>query len=292
MFAGRYFGARHFGARYFGKLGLVVDSAHFGSRFFGPRYFGSRYFSSNGRSEDFAITETAGVSLAGSALVSASGISFGADFAITETAGLSLAGSASLTTAISFENEVFYITPPLPLGGLSGTVTLAAGIVITAPVPGFGSYFGRRHFGRRYFGPRYFGSPAGFGIQVTSGLGLTGTLTAAGGIATAIGIAPSTLGLTGTALVTADVSAGDPKPATSVGGFVANRSRGRNYIVKGRRYYDITEEELKAVLATEFERVKRSQIKVKDPGEKVKTIPSATWQQVKPDDEEDILLLL
>ena len=232
MFAGRYFGARHFGARYFGKLGLVVDSAHFGSRFFGPRYFGSRFFSSNGRAEDFAITQTAGVVLAGELLASSAKVDFGVDFELTQTRGLELSAALTADTAFTYENEVFYFTPPLAVSGMSGALTLAAGIVITAPVPGFGGHFGRRHFGARYFGPRFFGSPSAFALQVTGGLGLTGTLTAAGGIATTIGVAPTTLGLNGTALLTAGLSTGGappppppPTPPTGGGGYGVDLKR-------------------------------------------------------------------
>lgn len=200
MFGGRYFGARHFGSRYFGKHGLVLDGAYFGQRHYGSRYFGKRYFGNNAYTEAFPITQTAGVGLSGALQTASGGLTFGADFAFTQVTGLSLTGTmAASSSGFSFDGEVFYFTPPLSVQVLAGTLQLTADVQITAPAPGFGGYYGRRYFGGRQFGARYFGSPVSWSLTQTAGLGLTGTLTTAGGISTTLAIAQTnTLGLTGT----------------------------------------------------------------------------------------------
>ena len=201
MFGGRYFGARHFGSRFFGKHGVVLDGAYFGQRHYGSRYFGKRYFGNNAYTEAFPITQTAGVGLSGALQTASGGLTFGADFAFTQVTGLALTGTmAASSSGFSFDSEVFYFTPPLEVTTLAGTLQLTADVQITAPAPGFGGYYGRRYFGGREFGARYFGSPVSWSLTQTAGLGLTGTLTTAGGsISTTLAmVQTNTIGLTGT----------------------------------------------------------------------------------------------
>lgn len=238
MFGGRYFGGRYFGRRYFGKAGLVLDGAHFGARYFGPRYFGSGYFGSNGRREAFEITQTQGIGLSGALGVASPGFVSGAVFEITQTQGIGLNASLSVGAALTFENEVFYIGAPIAVGGLTGTVAVAATLVFGGPTPGYGSYWGRRYFGGRYFGPRYWGSPSAWQLEVTQGIGLTGTLTAASGITTQLAIAPSAIGLTGSLSLAGAVTI-DDVPATDfhpVGGKKRRRALDRG---SANRRYDV-----------------------------------------------------
>ncbi len=209
MFAGRFFGARYFGGRHFGKAGLTVPGYYTGSRYFGSRYFGPSYFGSDETSIPFEIVQTAGVSLVGVLLTSGSAV-FGTDFEVTQTSGISLSGSLALTGNLTYPNEDWSITPPLEVTGLVGTLSIACDLEFGGGA-GLASagYWGRRYWGAAYFGQRYWGTGAAFAVEQTAGVGLTGTLTAASGIALALGLVPSTLGLTGALSLECDLSFGD-----------------------------------------------------------------------------------
>jgi len=210
MFAGRFFGARYFGGRHFGKAGLTVPGYYTGSRYFGSRYFGPSYFGSDETSIPFEIVQTAGVSLVGVLLTSGSAV-FGTDFEVTQTSGISLSGSLALAGNLTYPNEDWSITPPLELRALVGTLSIECDLEFGGGVAlPSGGYWGRRFWGANYFGQRYFGTGDSFAIVQTAGIGLTGTLTAASGIAQALGLNPSALGLTGTLLTTSGMSFGDP----------------------------------------------------------------------------------
>lgn len=291
MFAGRYFGARSFGSRYFGKRGLVVDGAYHGSRYLGRHYFGPYYFGTSGVNVPFEAATTNTPALNG--VVGVSGdLVFGRDFEVTQTTGISLSGTTTLNGgALSFESEVFYFTPPLEVSGLAGAVSVAGDFTVTYPAAGYGGYFGRRYFGGRQFGPRYFGSPVTHNITVSTSPSLAGVLQVAGNISIGVDVAPSTLGLSGALTVAGDIEIA----ARNLGGFKTVAPAGprkRNYIVQGQKFYDLTTEELAQVVA-QMGRVKRKDIKVEVQDQKPKTVDSSTWQEVKPfDDDEDVLLLL
>lgn len=289
MFGGRYFGARYYGQRYYGKHGLVVDGAYNGSRYLGLHYFGARYFGTSYQNSPAPLAQTNVTALSGVLGVSG-GLTFGRDFEVTQSGAIGLSASLTLTGALSYENEVWYFTPPVPVSGFSGALLVSGDITVTYPAPGFGGYFGRRFYGRRFYGPRYFGSPAGFPIAQSAGPGLTGALTLAGGFTTAIGSAQTNV----TAMTGALSVAGDftfDGGSRNYGGKVVAGPKKRNYIVQGQKYMDLTTEELARVVAS-IPRVKRKEIKV-ETSQKQKTIDSATWTEVKaPDDDEDVLLLL
>lgn len=291
MFGARYFGARNFGGRYFGKRGQVVDGAYFGPRQFGNRYFGKRYFGHNDATIPFVVAQTTGISVSGTVGI-AGGLTYGADFSVTQTAGVGLTGSLLINgSGFSYESEVFYFTPPLAITGLSGSLTVAGNLTISAPAPGYGGYWGRRYYGARHFGPRYFGTPVSWRVTQTAGIGLSGSLNVAGGISTVIGIAETTgIGLSGSLTVegAVDIAA---RPSGGYRPVAYSGPRKRNYIVQGQKFYDLTTEELAAVVA-QMGRVKRKDIKVEVADQKPKTLDSETWQEVKPDDDEDVLLLL
>lgn len=291
MFGGRYFGARHFGERFFGKAGLVVDGAYHGSRYLGRRYFGQRYFSSSSVNVPFAITSTNTPALSGVIGVSGT-LAFGRDFEVTQTTGISLSGSTALNGgALAFESEVFYFTPPIAVSELAGAVSVAGDFTITYPAPGYGGYFARRFFGGRHYGARYFGSPVSHSVTVSASPSLAGVLQVAGNIGVGVDVAPSTLGISGSLTVAGDIEIA----ARNLGGFMQRTAVGpkkRNYIVQGQKFYDLTTEELAQVVA-QMGRVKRKDIKVEMADQKPKTVDSTTWQEVKPfDDDEDVLLLL
>lgn len=204
MFGGRYFGARYYGQRFFGKHGLVVDGAYNGSRYFGLRYFGVRYFGTSYQNSPNPLTITNTPALSG-VLGIAGSLTFGRDFEFTQTSGISLAGALTgSASGFSFDSEVFYFTPPLPVSALAGALTVAGNITITAPAPGFGGYFGRRYFGGRFYGPRYYGTLASWQLTLTAGVGLAGGLNVAGSISTTLAmVQTNTIGLTGALTVAA-----------------------------------------------------------------------------------------
>jgi uncharacterized membrane protein len=224
MFGARYFGPWYFGERYFGKVGLVVDGAYNGSGYFGKRYFGQRYFGGPEDSNPFSVVQTTGISVAGTLNLGSPTLVYTAEFDVTQTTGIGLAGVLNVNGSPVFEDDQFIITPPLDFTGLVGALTVAGDIVISAPAPGVGRYNGQRYFGARYFGRRYFSPAVNFNLAQATGIGLTGTLNAAGNFTTTIGVAQTnTIGLVGVV----GVSGGDIS-LNAVGGVVpAGKSPGR-----------------------------------------------------------------
>ena len=198
MWAGRYWGGRFFGGRYWGKVGLTVPGYFWSGRYLGSNYWGLRYWGKAETSIPFEITQTTGLSLTGTLLTSGGAV-FGTPFEITQTRGLMLNGSLALSADLAYPNEDFAITPPLELGGLTGTLSIACDLVYggAAALPSAG-YWGRRYWGANYFSPRYWGTGAQFAITQTSGVGLSGMLTATAGLSQTIALHPSTLALSGT----------------------------------------------------------------------------------------------
>lgn len=233
MFGGRFFGARHFGRRYFGKAGLTSTGYYNGGRYFGRAYFGRRYFGVQPASAvTFSVAATNTLALTGSPTIGSATMVYGADMAVTQVGTMALTGVISPNASLSFDNDTdFAVTPPLEVGALTGTVLVSGSIVISAPAPGFGQYWGGRYFGKRYFGGRYFGSPPGFTIAQTTGISLSGTVGVAGDVDTQLAIAPSTMSLAGTiGLGAATMEYGGasvaPPPPPSGGG--GGRGNGNN----------------------------------------------------------------
>jgi hypothetical protein len=198
MFGARYFGPWYFGERYYGKVGLVVDGAYNGSGYFGRRYFGPHYFGGQDDWNPFNVVQTTGISVAGSLNLGSATLVISAAFEVEQTTGIGLTGVLNVNGSPTFEEDVFYVTPPLDFTTLSGALTVAGDIVISAPAPGVGRYFGPRFYGARYYGKRYWGTSANFNLAQTTGIGLTGSLNVAGGVATVIGISQTAgIGLTG-----------------------------------------------------------------------------------------------
>jgi hypothetical protein len=225
MFGARYFGPWYFGGRYFGKEGLVVDGAYNGSGYFGKRYFGQRYFGGPEDSNPFSVVQTTGISVAGVVALGSPTLVISAAFDVTQTTGIGLAGALNVNGDPVFEEDVFYVTPPLDFTTLSGALTVAGDIVISAPAPGVGRYFGPRYFGAAYYGKHYWGTAANFNVAQTAGIGLTGVLRATGTFTTLIGIAQTAgIGLTGVV----GVSGGNISFNTVTGGVVpAGKSPGK-----------------------------------------------------------------
>lgn len=222
MWGARYFGARYFGGRYFGKVGLVVDGAYNGAHYFGKHYFGQRYWGSEGNSDPFSLSVTNTPGLNGVALVSApSGLLLTADFPFTEAVGIGLSGLTTLSGALSFDNDDFAFTPPLEINALSGVVSVAGSLTIAAPPPGVGRYFASRYFGSRQFGRRYWGTSTTLPLAQTTGIGLSGAVLTAGGIASTIGIAQTVItsvALTGAVGVAGSLSYAAPVVVVDSGG--------------------------------------------------------------------------
>lgn len=192
MFAARFFGGRYFGRRYFGKTGLLLDGAYNGSRFLGVRYFGSRYFGSNSANIPFALAVTNTVAVAGVVTLGGGNLVFGSDWAFTQVTGISVSGAISLTGgSMSFDNAEWSLTPPIPVGQITGAVTVGGNFSINGTAPGYGGYFGRRYFGGRFYGPRYFGASAAWRFTQVTGIGLSGAIGVAGGIETALSLNPN-----------------------------------------------------------------------------------------------------
>jgi len=227
MFGGRYWGGRYFGARYWGKTGLTVPGYFWGGNYWGARYFGQRYWGKADLSIPFEITATNTVAVTGVVTLGGGNLVFGSDWELTQVTGILVSGSVGLTGgSLSFDNEEWVLTPPIPLGEITGTVTVGGTFVIGAPAAGYGGYWGRRYWSGRYFAPRYWGAPEAFEITQVTGIGLSGVIGVAGGITTAIGFSPTnTIGLSGTVAVSTggisiavpDVDTGKPHKPKSDG---------------------------------------------------------------------------
>ena len=206
MFGARYFGERHFGSRYFGRGGVPTPGYYNGTRYFGPRYFGRRYFGSSG-DVPFEVTQTNTIGLAGTTALGSATLTFGQDFAMTQVGVLGLAGSVGSSGNVSTAGVDFPFGAPISIGPLAGVVTVAGSLTITAPVAGYGSYFGRRYFGGAYFGPRDFGAPDSWAFAPTAAIGLSGTSGVGGSFGTSISLVQTAmLGLAGTAALTGDLA--------------------------------------------------------------------------------------
>jgi hypothetical protein len=198
MFGARYFGPWYFGERYFAKASVVLDGAYNGTGYFGRRYFGPHYFGGQDDWNPFNVVQTTGISVAGTVALGSTTLVISAAFEVAQTTGIGLTGALNVNGSPTFEEDVFYVTPPLDFTTLAGALTVAGDIVISASAPGVGRYNGARYFGPHYFGRRYFSPADNFNVAQTTGIGLTGTLNAAGSLTTLIGIAQTAgIGLTG-----------------------------------------------------------------------------------------------
>ena len=252
MFGARYFGAWYFGSRYFGKEGLVVDGAYNGSGYFGRRYFGPRYFASPGDWNPFNVVQTTGISVSGTVALGSPTLVISAAFEVVQTTGIGLTGALNVNGSPTFEEDVFYVTPPLDFTTLSGTLTVAGDIVISAPAPGVGRYNGARYFGPHYFGRRYFSPADNFNVAQTAGIGLSGVLRTAGTFTTLIDIAQTAgIGLAGVV----GVSGGQVAFNTVTGVVPAGKSSGKRrkkteVEIDGQIYHVETREDAARLLET------------------------------------------
>lgn len=242
MFGARFFGARHYGRRFFGKAGLTIPGTYFGGRFFSARMFGERYWSADpgpasttagtlfggrywgirhfGRryfgtkgTPGFSVASTAAMALSGSLTLGSTSFVYGADKALAQAATLAMNATLGISGQLSFDSDgEFSITPPLDLPGMTGNLLLAGDVVISTGPAVPGSYWGRSYWGNRFFGGRYFGRPPGYSIAATAGLGLTGTLGVAGGIATTLGLSFAPMGMAGQLQLLGDLAFGIPPP--------------------------------------------------------------------------------
>jgi hypothetical protein len=283
VFGGRFFGQRFFGERYFGHRGLVVLGRYFGGRNFGVRYFGPRYWGTK-RISAFALAQTSGPSIAGVVGV-AGDLSF--PWPVAPSATLGLAGTVSVGAVLSFDNETdFAVTPPLEVAALSAAVTMgAASFSFGLPVPGTGCYYGSRYFGSRFFGSRYFGTRRQFALSVTAGPSMAGVAGVAGALALDLGVSPSTsIALSGTVTTEGDWREAAVIPPKRAVGTPAKKRR-RNYIIDGKKYHNVTDEELAFLLSRDL--IQREQVKVIYKDKKARPIGKEAFEAAKSKQNQD-----
>lgn len=142
-------------------------------------------------------------------------------------------------------------------------------------------------------------------IPGTAAIAVSGAVSVSGNVGLGIGISGSAaIGLSGSVSVSGDVSTSDvPAPVAPT---YVNKTGRRNYIVKGKLYRNVTNEELAYLLARDLIDVTREDVKVKFAGKKPHKVSTNAWTELQEslklfdkydpvpwdDDEEAAMLLL
>lgn len=295
MYGARYFGDWFFGRRFFGGAGLTSPGYYYGVGYFGGAYFGSTYFGKQADTSPLTLTVSSGLSAAAATSFSTVTIQSTSAHTVTVSSGLNASASSFLgISSLDYEyGGNFDLSAPLQLSS-SASASFSATIDINLSASsGVGWYFGGGYFGSVYYGRNYFGTDTLYELTCTAGVSATASTSLSAGVQMALGIDAGTLSAYATGSFSADIVVVGGA-ATAVGVVTRRRSPTRNYIIGGRRYRDLTVEEVASIVNQQS--LERSDVKVAVGPKKPHVVSRAQWADIKaqepPVNEDDILLLL
>lgn len=256
-----------------------------------------------GASVPFDLAQSGSIAVSGTASVSGD-IGIGTSFNVAQSGSVALAGTATISGDIGIGTS-FDVAPTAAIA-ISGTASISGDIEASAPIrlnvnqsspiamSGAASISGDIATKVEFS----FEPPLEIS-QMAGTLGVSGDIQ----IVTRFDIAASPIALSGTVSASGDI-AFSTTPAR-----VSRRAAGRNYIIKGRRYFNITNEELAYLIARDLIDATREDIKVTYKNKKARPISKDAYTSMKEavaalnrvpipheydesDDEEAILALL
>lgn len=297
MWNSGYWARRYWAARQWAPVGLTAPGNYW-CNYFSRSYWNTSYWNKQSDSAPLTVSVSSG-------LASSTGVTFGsatvsstAAITATVTSGLIAAASIGLNATPTYENgDQFTVASPLEMPTVATAISLAATVVLgfTASA-GTGFYWAGRFWAAGYWAPRYWQTQAEFSATVTAGLSVASSVTQAASVAQEIGVVALTTlePATGVALA-CEVIQPSAVPLQTAPGHVVQSGwkRRRNYIVKGKKYYDLTEVELAGLVAREHVET-RADVKVAIKDKKPHLVSKEAWEAIKPkaDDDEAIELLM